>query len=216
MLPGDFPPTSTLTKASNIAIVILAAGASTRMGTPKQLLNYRGSTLLGYAIECAIASECGPIVVVLGANADKIKPAIQGRSIHLIENPDWKEGISTSIRHAIRYLNEFFQDIEAVILSVCDQPFISCEIFNRAIEIYYSTGKEIVACKYANTIGVPALFSRAFFSELLDLKNDRGAKQTIEKYLDRVYFLPFPLGEVDLDTPEDYRNSIAIEKGNFT
>jgi molybdenum cofactor cytidylyltransferase len=190
--------------SSAIGLIVLAAGASTRMGTPKQLLLYQGRSFVCHAVEVAIASVCQPIVVVLGANAQRIKLEINHLPIQIVENQQWSEGMSSSIRVGLKTLNAVNPDLEAVAIALCDQPFISSQLINQLIEAYCLTGKPIVASEYAGTLGVPALFSRALFSELMALKTTEGAKQIIGKHLHEVVGVPFPDGAIDIDTPKDY------------
>jgi molybdenum cofactor cytidylyltransferase len=187
-----------------VAIVILAAGASTRMGTPKQLLPYRGRSLLGHITIEAIASVCEPIVVVLGASAQQIQHEVNQFPVQVVENSHWTKGMSASIQTGIQWLNALTDNIEAVVLTVCDQPFVSAQIINQLVEAYYYTGKPIIASEYSGTSGVPALFSHRFFLELTDLKETEGAKQIIKKYSHEVFSIPFPEGAIDIDTPNEY------------
>ncbi|MDF5708481.1 MAG: nucleotidyltransferase family protein [Nostoc sp. S4] len=196
---------------STIAIMILAAGASTRMGTPKQLLLYQGRSFLQYIIEMAIASVCQPVVVILGANAEQIHPQIKQLPVKVVTNLDWACGMSSSIKSGIELLNNFSQKIEAVVITVCDQPFVSHQIINQLVNAYYSTKKPIIACEYAGTLGVPALFNHNFFSELAALK-DSGAKKVIHNNLNQVFSIPFPLGNIDIDTPKDYEQLLSTIK----
>jgi molybdenum cofactor cytidylyltransferase len=190
---------------SNIAIMILAAGSSTRLGTPKQLLSYQGQSLIKHTIESAISSVCQPIIVVLGANVENICSEISEYSIKIVENSDWYLGMSSSIRRGILSLITDYQNIDAVVITVCDQPFLSSTIINNLVAKYYSTNKPIIACEYANTLGVPVLFSQSFFSELANLSEDVGAKKLIKNHYHQVASIPFPLGEIDIDTPQDYQ-----------
>ncbi|MBD2203331.1 nucleotidyltransferase family protein [Calothrix sp. FACHB-1219] len=189
-----------------IPLIILAAGASTRMGKPKQLLPYQGRSLIQHTVESAIASFCNPVIVVLGANAQQIRSQINQNLVQIVENPQWNLGMSTSIRSGISALNKYSQNIEAAVITVCDQPYISTEIINNLISAYSATKKPIIASQYAETLGVPALFSRQFFPELLTLHEDTGAKYLIKKYRDLVLAVNFPLGAIDIDTPNDYQN----------
>ncbi|MBN3890600.1 MAG: nucleotidyltransferase family protein [Nostoc sp. JL31] len=200
---------------STIAIMILAAGASTRMGTPKQLLLYQGRSFLKCITEIAIASVCQPVVVVLGANAEQIHPQIKQLPVRVVKNSDWACGMSTSIKSGIELLNNLPQKIEAVVITLCDQPFVSPQIINQLVDTYYSTKKPIIACEYGNTLGVPALFSQTFFSELATLKETSGAKKVINNNLNEVFSIPFPLGDIDIDTPKDYEQLLSITKGIF-
>lgn len=187
-----------------VGIVILAAGSSTRMGTPKQLLPYREHTLLSHTVEVAIASICHPIIVILGAYAEQIRPEISQYPIQILENPRWNEGMSSSIQVGIQALDKASEKPEAVVITLCDQPFISTQLVNQLVETYFTTGKPIIASEYAGILGVPTLFSSSFFPNLMDLKGAAGAKKIIEKYSDRVFSIPFLEGTVDIDTPEEY------------
>lgn len=193
------------TTESNIAIIILAAGASTRMGTPKQLLPYQGQNLLAHTIGSAIASICKPVLVVLGANAQQIRSEVSQTSVIVIENPDWHLGMGSSIRSGILSLANCSETIDAAVIAVCDQPFIRPEIINYLVTAYHSTGKSIIACQYADTLGVPVLFSHIFFSELASTGKTVGAKKLINKYHNEVFSIPFPQGVIDIDTPKDYQ-----------
>ncbi len=196
----------------NIGIVILAAGASTRMGTPKQLLRYQERSLLRHTVEVAIASICRPIVVVLGAYAQLIQPEISQLPVQIVENLQWNQGMSSSIRVGIGKLKTSNPEVEAVIITLCDQPFISTEIINQLALTYHSTNQPIIACEYAETLGVPALFSDRLFSELMTLKSSEGAKQVIKKHFQEVFSISFPEGATDIDTPKEYAELFTIKK----
>ena len=161
---------------TNIAIIILAAGASNRMGKPKQLLPYQGRSLLRHTLESAIASVCKPIVVVLGANAQQIRSEVDEPSVRVVENPDFNLGMGSSIGCGILSLSTCYESIDAAVITVCDQPFLSAQIINNLVAAYYSTGKPIVASQYAGTLGVPALFKHIFFSGTSSKKRDGGCK----------------------------------------
>jgi len=197
---------------SPIAIMILAAGASTRMGTPKQLLLYQGRSFLQYITEMAIASVCQPVVIVLGANAEQVYPEVKQLPVRVVKNLDWASGMSTSIKSGIELLNNLPQKIEAVVIMLCDQPFVSTQIIAQLVDTYYSTKKPIIACEYADTLGVPALFSQRFFSELAALKNASGAKIVINNNINEVFPIPFRLGDIDIDTPKDYEQLLSINR----
>lgn len=194
---------------SDVGLIVLAAGASTRMGTPKQLLRYNRQTLIHHIVEVAIASVCQPVIVVLGAYAERIQPEIDPLKIHIVENPLWREGMSTSIRLGVETLNVINPEAEAVVIMLCDQPFVSPQLINQLVEIHQTSGKLIVASEYASTLGVPALFNRALFAKLTTLSGTAGAKQLIKNYAQEVLAIPFPDGLIDLDTPTDYEQLLA-------
>ncbi|WP_353929732.1 nucleotidyltransferase family protein [Okeanomitos corallinicola TIOX110] len=190
---------------SNVGIIILAAGASTRMGSPKQLLYYQGENLVNRTIKNVIASVCNPVILVLGANAENIRNHIHETAIKILENPDWQLGMSSSIKYGITEITENYPDLEAVVITVCDQPFLTVEIINNLVTSYHSTNKPIIACKYADTLGVPVLFNKNYFLKLANLTQDMGARKIIKTYTEDVLSIPFPLGAIDIDTPQDYQ-----------
>lgn len=190
---------------SAIAAVILAAGASTRMGTPKQLLQFQGRSLLRSIAETAIAADCHPIVVVLGAYIEQIKPEVSDLPVQVVENRQWQTGMGSSIRSGTQALLNITPAVEAAIFLLCDQPFVSPQIIRQLQSIYDSTDRPIVASTYQNTVGVPALFHSTLFSELIGLQQLEGAKTVIQRHLNRVMTVDFPQGEIDVDTPEDFQ-----------
>lgn len=189
---------------STIGLIILAAGASTRMGTPKQLLLYQGISLLHHTVNIALESACRPVIIVLGAYFEQIKPEVEQLPVHIVENADWEQGMSTSIQAGIRALTKINPDADAVVITVCDQPFLSVDTIAQLIDAYHYTHQPIIASEYAGTLGVPALFSRHLFSELTALNAAEGARKVIKKYQEKVVQVSFPEGEFDLDTPQDY------------
>lgn len=195
-----------------VGIVVLAAGASTRMGAPKQLLLYQGRSLLRHSVETALASVCQPVIVVLGASAEWLQQEVKDLAVQVVENPHWALGMSSSIWTGIAALNSTPSQISAAVLLLCDQPFVSVQVINQLVETYYFTGKPIVASEYAGTLGVPALFCRTFFPELMALRGAEGAKQMIAKHCHEVCSVPFPRGAIDIDTPKDYEQLKRIEE----
>lgn len=188
-----------------IGLIILAAGAATRMGRPKQLLSYQGRSLILHAVEVALASLCQPIIVVLGAYVEQIKPEVMPKAVQVVENSQWQEGMSSSIRAGVSMLLKTNSKLDAVIISLADQPLVSPQIFNQLIRSYQETQKVIIASKYNETTGVPALFSNALFPELMQLEGDKGAKALIQKYIDTGVILQIPEAAIDIDTPDDYK-----------
>ncbi|HEY4285190.1 MAG TPA: nucleotidyltransferase family protein [Chthoniobacterales bacterium] len=188
----------------HVGAVILAAGESTRFGRPKQLANFRDRTLLDGAIAAAREANCQPIVVVTGSDAPLIENAIAGADVIVQRNPKYGDGIGTSIRAGIERLIEVAREIEGVALLVCDQPFVTGAIIRRLIKEHQTSGKPIAASEYSNTCGVPALFHRSCFTELLKVNDGDGAKSIIFRDPVRVIRVQFSEGEFDIDTPGDY------------
>ena len=186
-----------------IGIILLAAGASRRLGSPKQLVPYEGTSLVKYVAVTALISEF-PTVVVLGAHADKVAEELNDLAVEKVLNPEWKKGMSTSIRKGVAALRSGHPDLEALILMLCDQPGVSPLTIHRLVDKYSQTGMPIVASKYGGSAGVPALFGYEMFGELLQLGGKGGAKALIEKYDDTlVTHVRAPEAKFDVDTPED-------------
>ena len=187
-------------------IIILAAGNSSRLGRPKQLLDYKGKSLLDIVIQAAVDSHCRPILVVLGAYATEIKEQLQHAEIETIINENWKEGMGSSISLGLGTLLNRQEALEQVIIAVADQPFISSQIFHDLIETQQKTNKAIVASKYAQTIGTPVLFCKQYFEALLSLKGNHGAKGIVEQHSEDTTAISFESGQIDIDTEQDYQH----------
>lgn len=199
-----------------IGVVILAAGAATRMGAVKQLLPFGGRSLLRHTAEEALASRCGPVVVVLGAHTEQLLDELRELPVQTVLNPHWPEGMSTSIRAGMTALTAApgGEDLTAVLLTVCDQPFFCAGLIHLLIAAQEASGSPLVAATYAGTRGVPALFSRSLFPELQALDGPEGARRVIQAHAAETVAVPFPEGAFDLDTPEDYaRLSALLDSG---
>jgi len=195
-------------KDKQIGIVILAAGESRRLGKPKQLLQFEGKTLLRHAVKVAIETNY-KIAVVLGANFEKTKAEIEDLEIEICFNENWQNGMSSSIKTGLKKILETMPNLCAVIIQLCDQPFVNSSILKRLAETYKRTNTPIVACEYAETVGVPALFSCVIFDELFALSADEGAKQIIKKYSASVEKISVPEAEIDIDTMKDYEKLLS-------
>jgi molybdenum cofactor cytidylyltransferase len=185
------------------ALIILAAGASSRLGFPKQTLLYKGKTLLEIAIEAGLKSKCRPVAVVLGANADKIEPGIKDYPINIIRNLGWEAGMGSSIALAIKEIQADTNINQAVIM-LCDQSFVTGRLIDSLLYKQQETNKKIIACTYKDTVGVPVLFNHLLFDELLSLHGQEGAKKVLNAHADDVATIPFEKGGVDIDTIADY------------
>ena len=192
---------------SPTGIIILAAGASKRMGKPKQLLKTGNTSLIERTINVATHLPFKPIIaVVLGANFQKIQPIIPlHNNVFVVENQQWHKGMGTSLKKGLSFLIQKDPLLQSVIVLVCDQPYLNVKILAQLIETFEQNKSEIIASKYGDTIGVPALFSRKVFSDLLKLNKDEGARKIIKKNRDKVVSIDFEKGIFDLDTPEAYQ-----------
>lgn len=190
-------------KNNNIAIIILAAGSSSRLGRPKQLLKFNGNTLLQNSITTALKTSKN-VNVVLGANEKLIRPTISTFPIDIILNKNWKEGMSSSIRAGMSFLEN--KNYHAVLIMLCDQPYVDEFLLEKMIATFRKNESPIVAAKYEGKIGVPAIFDVSFFSKLKILKGQKGAKALIISNLGKTEKLVFEKGKIDIDTEEDWRN----------
>jgi molybdenum cofactor cytidylyltransferase len=192
-----------------IGAVILAAGESSRFGRPKQLVQFRGKSLVRRVAAAAREAGCSVIVVVLGSKRDQIERELKETDAIVAENQNWRRGIGSSIRVGLESAVNQAPDIEAIVLLTCDQPFVKTDTIERLIAMREKTKKAIVASSYSETLGVPALFDRSCFQELLTLPDDSGAKSIILSNHERVAELLFPEGKIDIDTAADYEKLTA-------
>jgi molybdenum cofactor cytidylyltransferase len=189
---------------SNSAIIILAAGSSSRMGQPKQLLEVDKISLLRKMVSTALACSSGNIYVVLGSNAEEHKTVIADLPIQIVLNEKWDTGMGSSLKKGLNFATSMSAGLVGAILLVCDQPLLESQHLKNIFQKYLETRKGIVASRYGGTTGVPAFFSKEFFAELMKLQDQHGAKKVIERYPDQVETVDFPGGEIDLDKIEDY------------
>jgi molybdenum cofactor cytidylyltransferase len=193
-------------RVTNPAAIILAAGQSSRLGQPKQLLNYKGTTLLQHAIDVARQSSVRAIVVVLGSEFELIKDAIDATGTHLVGNENWQSGVASSIICGIDALNLISPSPDGAIFMVCDQPFVSSALLDELLAAQKATGKSIAASQYGDIVGIPALFHKSFFNRLQLLKGDTGAKKIIQQNPAETITVPFAQGGIDIDTLDDYHS----------
>jgi molybdenum cofactor cytidylyltransferase len=185
-----------------IAALILAAGQSLRMGSPKLLLRVGGETLLRRAISQARRSRCQEVFVVIGDAADRVGREAVEAGARTVTNPRYREGMGTSLAAGIAALPP---ECEAAVVLLGDQPRVDAEAINALIEAYRTTGKPIVASRYGTTRGVPALFARSVFAEAAALSGDQGGRPLIDRHPDLVAEVALPPGAAwDVDTQEDF------------
>ena len=192
-----------------VGAVVLAAGSSSRMGSPKQTLQFRGESLLRRAVLAAIGAGCRPVVVVTGAHSELSRREFEGLDVHEVLNTGWETGMASSVRLGVEGLVNEHADVSAAVLLLCDQPHVTAEVISALVAAHRATGALVVASAYGGSFGVPALFGRALFAELARLEGAAGAKQIIKRYAAEAHFLPFPGGEVDVDTPDDFLRLIT-------
>lgn len=190
----------------HFAVIILAAGKSSRLGSPKQLLHFRGKNLLQHSIDIALGSIARQVIVVLGAEKEQIEQNLDQSKIFLLHNKDWQTGMASSIKFALEHLEKIMPEVEGAIFMVCDQPFVSSELLNNLIAKYLESRKSIIASSYEDTLGTPSLFHKSLFQDLSELKGDVGAKSLIKKYKNETESVAFKLGCIDIDTRENYLN----------
>lgn len=186
-----------------VAAVVLAAGGSSRLGTPKQLLQFRGRSLLQNCAETALAAGCDPVIVVLGADAERMQPELKDLPVSVAFNPRWQGGIGSSIRRGIKQLAEH-DDISACLILLCDQPLITSASLQGLVRTFAESGKSICATSYGGTIGPPVIASRQYFTDLLTLPDRQGAKRLWLDHPDDLLAVPMPEAHADVDTVEDW------------
>ncbi|MBX9573010.1 MAG: NTP transferase domain-containing protein [Candidatus Obscuribacterales bacterium] len=197
-----------------VGAIILAAGKAERFGSAKQLLEFNGRSLIENAIAAADGINCDPVLVVTGAYHYEILEHIaslenqhQLKRIEIRQNSNWKRGIGGSITLGTHFLKD---RVDAIVVIACDQPFVNSEILkDMVMELNRETNCNIVASKYEDTFGIPALFRAPLFDQLLKLPSNKGAKQLIQENLTMTYFLDFPKGAIDIDTAQDYQSLLA-------
>lgn len=188
--------------------MILAAGNSSRMGEPKQLLPLAGVSLVRLATETALLSGMQPIIVVTGAYGDELTGELSGLPITLARNEQWANGMAGSIITGLKAATELAPDIDALIFMVCDQPKVTTTLLLNLLIKQQETKKPIVASEYLDILGTPALFTREVFPALLHLSCDTGARKLIKTFADQVASVDFPDGIIDIDTKNDYASFI--------
>lgn len=178
-----------------VTVVVLAAGASSRLGRPKQLVEWRGETLVHRAARLAVESGLGPVRVVTGARAEDVSRAVAPLPVTCVHNPRAEEGIASSIRQGLDGVDT------AVLVLTCDQPLLTAEHLRALARVWRDTGAPIVASAYEGVVGVPALLSPALLPELLALRGDQGARAVFRGR--RVEPVALEGGGLDVDTEAD-------------
>lgn len=186
--------------SSHIHVVVLAAGASTRFGSTKQLVRVNGRPLLHTVVSRAVELAGNSVTVVLGAHAGELAPLLKHTPAATSVNRDWSEGIASSIREGISHVPA---TADGVLILLADQAAVTTEDLRRLAGAWRRNPTSIAAAQYAGHLGVPAIFPRWCFRELNELRGDRGAQLLLQRHVDRLVRLPMPSAELDIDRPED-------------
>ena len=191
----------------NIVVLIMAAGKSSRFGSPKQLLKWKNSNLLQHAIKTACDSNISDVFLVLGANHDQIIEMTDTNSVEVIRNLSWANGLGNSIAFGVKSIIQKEPKTDGILIMLADQPLIDSDYLNRMIDKFKEGNNQIIATTYKNNKqGVPVIFDKAYFDELIDLNDDDGAKQIIKKHTANVFTFKHDNNCLDIDTFEDYEN----------
>lgn len=190
-----------------VGVVLLAAGGSSRLGQPKQLLVHQGKTLVRRAAEAAVEAGCGPVVAVLGAQAESVATELARLPVNTVRNTAWEEGLGSSLRAGLRALESTQSSgvpaVDAALVLLCDQLRVDSGHLRALVKAFQRTNKLIAASGYEGTRGVPALFSRELFPELEALASDQGARGVIARKPSRVVEVMLEGGSEDVDTTAD-------------
>lgn len=181
-------------------VIVLAAGAATRFGSPKQLARLNGLPLLHLAVGRAVAIAGQSVTVVLGANAADLAPLLRHTGASMLINRDWTEGMGSSVRAGVAGIPAA---ADGALLMLADQPAVTADDLRRLVHAWRGQPNHIVAAQYAGTAGVPAIFAREDFAALASLRGDAGARALLRRAGDRLVRVPMPSAAIDIDTPED-------------
>ncbi|TJY34659.1 nucleotidyltransferase family protein [Pontimicrobium aquaticum] len=200
----------------NIATLIMAAGSSSRMGQPKQLLPWNNTTLIENAITNALQLDTSKTIVVLGANSEQIISKIESYPIEIIHNPNWEKGLGNSIAFGVNHIKNN-NPIDGVLVVLADQPLIHSSYLKEVVSVFNANKHQIIATKYPNgKSGVPALFDTFYLEELSIIDGDKGAKAILEKYADSVITIQLDTSILDVDTEEDYNKLKSLRGATRT
>ena len=185
---------------SHIHVVVLAAGASTRFGSTKQLVRVNGRPLLHTIVSRAAELAGHSVTVVLGAHAGELAPLLKHSPASVAVNREWSEGIASSIREGIAHTPN---TADGVLIALADQAAVTTEDLRRLASAWRRNPSSLVAAQYSGGFGVPAIFPRWCFRELNELRGDRGAQTLLHRHVDRLVRIAMPSAELDIDRPED-------------
>lgn len=190
----------------DVSVILLAAGSSSRLGRPKQLVEVDGVPLLLKSTLAALDANYKHIAVVLGANAEAHKKTIAHLPVEIIIHNEWEKGMGSSLKAGLQHVLTSRPDTHAVVVLVCDQPLLTSTHLINLFDVYGKTANPIVASRYGFTLGVPALFDQTLFQEIVKIKDAQGAKGIIESHSASISAIDWPAGKLDIDTPEDLKS----------
>ncbi|MBX2965423.1 MAG: nucleotidyltransferase family protein [Cyclobacteriaceae bacterium] len=194
---------------STITALLLAAGSSSRMGQSKQLLPVKGVPLLRKTVLTALAANINRLVVVLGHEGKQHEVVLNDLDIDIVHHAGWEKGIGSSIKAGTLHILKKHESTQALLIMVCDQPHITTNHLNNLIDEYRTPEAPIIASKYAQTTGVPVIFDKTVFPEILNLEDGQGAKKILNAHKNELLSIDFPKGEIDIDTPDDYEKHLC-------
>lgn len=186
--------------------LILAAGASSRMGRPKQFLKIDNETLIRKTVNVAISAGAAKTIVVSGLDHELIKKELSVLPTQVIVNLHSEMGMGGSIKCGVDHVIKNYSNLDGVVIMVCDQPLLSHTHLSKIISKHQTTQSPIVASFYSGKNGVPVFFHRSMYENLLTIKDQHGARNVIDQNSALVKSIDFPEGSIDIDTPEDYEN----------
>jgi molybdenum cofactor cytidylyltransferase len=187
----------------NIPCILLAAGPSSRLGKPKQLVLWNGRSLLEHTVETVLEAGLGPLFVVTGAFAEPVKQVLlKYQQVCVVHHPRWENGLGSSISQGVLHIQSL-GNWDAVLLLLCDQPYLNADILTQMAAKHQQYPSDIIQCKYEVGQGPPVLFPAEFFEELIALEGQEGARKIIQEHSSRCRWVAFKLGHIDIDTPED-------------
>jgi molybdenum cofactor cytidylyltransferase len=190
------------------AAIILAAGRSSRMGSHKLLLPYKGRPLVSWVVAAALASQADPVIVVLGHEAERVRAALPDGRLTTIVNPAYAEGMSTSLRVG---LTSTPQQVDGAIILLGDQPLVKSSIIDAMIAESTRAPGAIIAASYQERRSNPVLFPRQYFAELEAITGDEGGRSALARHPDRIRLFETKdaLAGRDIDTPEEYQALVS-------
>lgn len=195
---------------ASVIALILAAGASSRMGSPKGLLPWGKSTVLQRIIGQVREAGLENIVLVSGAHHENLLPVAHGEAIRVCHHPEWERGMGSSLARGIECVEGHYPEADAILVLLSDQPFVTAKYLREMLRAHAATPSCMTASRYGDASGVPALFPKVFWEDLKALSPKQGARAFLMNHPDQCQALEpdFPL--IDIDTPESYQRAQAL------